>query len=255
VSHLSEEALVAQDEAYIASLQPKKTIPKPVTAPAPSPSIPAVPKLSPEEEARQARQRRIEEMIRKGKLDTLKQAYEKYPPDILPSHLHLASASSQEELVKYLLSEAKLDPTAVVEGKRAYEVAGSKGVRNVFRRVAHDAPDMADWTAARVPSGLSEEAEQAQNAKKNDRRKGLKEKMKERAAAKAQEEPEEEPAAQVQPSFLETRVQGTGRLGPQRLGGTASVAGLAGMSSDMRAQIERERRARAAEARFKTGPA
>jgi hypothetical protein len=65
VSHLTADALQAQDDAYIASLQPKKQVikpqaPTPVVAP-----VPAAPKLSPEEEAKLDRQRRLIDMTRK----------------------------------------------------------------------------------------------------------------------------------------------------------------------------------------------
>ena len=254
VSHLSEEALSAMDEEYIQSLQPKRQPPKVVPAPAPAPAQPAVPKLSPEEEARQSRLKRIDEMIRKGRLETLKPMVEKYPADFDVSQLAAAASSGQEDIVRYLLLDAKIDPAGADDnGKRAYDLSSTKGVRNVFRRVAHDNPDLFDWTAAKVPSGLSEEAEAAQEKKKSDRRKGLREKMKERAVARGEPEPLEmeqeldtKPAVQIPAP--------TNRTGPQRLGGAAGVAGLSGMSQEMRQQIERERRARAAEARSKTAP-
>lgn len=220
-------------------------VPKPTPAPVAAPA-PVVPKQSPEEEAKQARLKRIDEMIRKGRLEALRPMWEKYASDFTPLHLSTAASSGQEEVLRFLLVEAKLDPTIAVEGKIPYDVSSTKGVRNTFRRVAYDNPTMFDWTAAHVPSGLSEEAEAAQNQKKADRRKGMREKLKERAATRQVEEEEvvvaPTPVAQLPPT----------NGGPQRLGGAAGVAGLGGMSSEMRAQIERERRARAAEARFKT---
>ena len=45
---------------------------------------------------------------------------------------------------------------------------------------------------------------------------------------------------------------GTVKTGPQKLGGAPTATqGLAGLTPEMRAKIERERRARAAEARMK----
>ena len=243
------------DEEYIQSLQPKRQPPKATPAPTPAPAQPAAPRLSPEEEARQARLKRIDEMIRKGKLETLKPLVEKYPSDFDVTQLAAAASTGQEDIVRYLLLDVKVDPTVAVDnGKRAYDLSSTKGVRNVFRRVAHDNPDLFDWTAAKVPSGLSEEAEAAQEKKKTDRRKGLREKMKERAAARGDSEQlEMEQELDTKPSVHIPAP--TNRTGPQRLGGAAGVAGLAGMSQEMRQQIERERRARAAEARFKTTPA
>ena len=257
MSHLSEEALAALDEAYIQSIQPKKQIIKPAATPAPVPSAPAAPKLSPEEEARRNRIDRIEDIVRKGKVEVLKSLFEKYPADFTSSLLGEAASAGQEDMLRYLLLEVKLDPTTPLEGnRRAYDLSSSKGMRNTFRRIAYDNPTLLDWSAARVPSGLSEEAEAAQEKKKADRRKGMREKLKERAASRAVEEEDPLEAELELDTNPAVKIPApTGRTGPQKLGGAAGVAGLAGMSADMRAQIERERRARAAEARFKTAPA
>lgn len=174
--------------------------------------------------------------------------WEKHSGDFGALHLATASSSGQEDILRFLLLEAKLDPTATVDGKRPYDLASTKGIRNAFRRVAYDNPAMWDWSAARVPSGLSEEAEAAQNQKKADRRRGMREKLKERAASRPVEEEEV-----VQPVVQQPMPTNNG--GPQKLGGGGGAASLAGLSGDMRAQIERERRARAAEARFKATPA
>lgn len=105
-----------------------------------------------------------------------------------------------------------------------------------------------------MPSGLSAEMEEEQDKKKTERRKGLKEKMREREARKPDIEssPAPEPRRLAVPTTL-----GTAKTGPQRLGGgadgysaRAGGEGLNGLSPEVRARIERERRARAAEARM-----
>ncbi|KAL1406377.1 hypothetical protein Q8F55_008076 [Vanrija albida] len=251
VSHLSQEALQAQDDAYIASLQPKKqATAKPVAAPEKAP-VPAAPKLSAEEQALLDRQERLGDMIKKGRVDALKSFVARYPTEVKPEALATAAAAGQEDVVRYLLIEARLDPTVALDGsKRAYDYAASKNVRNIFRRVAHDHPEWHNWQAAHVPSGLSEEAEAEQGAKKAERRRGLRDKMREKEKARAEEaaasEPEPAPAA-APSSFASLGVPS----GPQKLGGRTGAEGsLAGLSPEMRMQIERERRARAAEARF-----
>jgi hypothetical protein len=249
VSHLSEEALQALDEAYIASLQPRKPPPAKITAAPTAPATPAVPRLTPEEEAKKDRQRRVEEMVRKGRLEALKPFWERYTNEMDgPATLGLAASSSQEDTVRWLLEEKRVDPTIAIEGsKRPYDLAGSKGIRNVFRRIAYDHPEWYDWASAHVPSGLSEEAEQAQDKKKDDRRKALREKRKEKEKSRPKEEEVVE----------EKRVEEVDRIvfggsGPvQKLGGRVGGEGnMAGMTPEMRAKVERERRARAAEARF-----
>jgi hypothetical protein len=210
--------------------------------------VPAAPKLSTEEEALLDRQRRLAEMIRKGRLDALKPFVEKYRTEINSESLGLAASSDQEDVLRYLLEEVRLDPTIPIEGsRRAYDLSATKGIRNVFRRTAYNHPDWYDWQEARVPSGLSEEMEAEQDRKKNERRKGLKEKMKEREKARAEALPEkEDEPAPVAPAAP------VSRDGPQKLGGKIGGEGnLSGMTPEMRMRVERERRARAAEARFK----
>lgn len=59
------------------------------------------------------------------------------------------------------------DPCARdARGRTAYGVAGSKEVRDAFRRAMAAAPDRWDWGAAEVPSALTEDLEAAQAAKK-----------------------------------------------------------------------------------------
>ena len=258
ISHLSQEALVALDEAYIASLQPKRQDKAIKPAQAPVEAAPSAPKLLPEEEAKRDRARRIEEMIRKGRLEPLEAFYVRNSDDFSVEDLALAASIGEEEIVRFFLLSTIIDPTTPLSnGKRAYEVSAHKGVRNVFRRVAHEHQEKYDWEAARVPSGLSEEAEAAQQNKKSERRKGLREKMKERQAAQAAKDLENGvvavPDIEEKQVVLEVEKESKG---PQRLGGARPGAttgeDLAGLSGDVRAQIERERRARAAEARFKT---
>lgn len=250
VSHLSEDALAAQDEAYIASLQPKKqATAKPVVAAAPPKST--TPKLSAEEQARQDRRKRLVDMVEKGRLDALKSFVSRYTDEVEAGLLGIAAAAGQEEVVRYLLVEAKLDPaTAIDTTKRPYDLSSTKGVRNTFRRVAFDHPTMWDWGAAHVPSGLSEEAEATQGAKKAERRRGLRDKMREKQASRADAEDEDaEPVPRESDRPAEVSGPGPRKLGG-RSGGGGGGAGLAGLSAEMRLEIERERRARAAEARF-----
>ena len=218
-------------------------------ASSPTPSTPVIPRMTPEEEARQDRQRRLIEMIRKGRLDILKTFWEKHPTEFDSSALGIAAASGEEDIIKWLLEEAKLDPTVPIDGKRAYDLCTTRSARNVFRRFAFQNPEMYDWTAANVPSGLSAEQEASQDKKKVERRKGLREKLKEREKTRSEAEvaePESEP--EVKPVL----VQKAPTSGPQKLGGRlGGEGGLSGLNQNMRLQIERERRARAAEARLR----
>lgn len=149
--------------------------------------------------------------------------------------------------MRYLLVEVRLDPTVPIEGgKRAYDLCSTKGCRNVFRRTRYEHEDWYDWAAAHVPSGLSEEMEEKQDNKKAERRKGLREKMKERE--KNRPPTDEAEIESPQPAVESTRTLPSGPN--QKLGGKDS-GGLGGMSEEMRMRVERERRARAAEERFR----
>ena len=284
ITYFTEEELKAQDEAYLASL------PKPKPAPAPAqtkakPVQPQPPKLTKEEEALKEKWERVLEMVSKGRLESLKQFWEKEYANIVgggsegvnarvprvageyqgQTVLQVATSSGQEEVVRWLLEEKGADPTIDVPSesshadldviaqpskrRAAYDLASTKEVRNVFRRCAASHPDMWDWFGAgRIPSALTVDQEEQRDEKKKVRRKGLKDKIKEREARQpAIPEPEPEPE-------VETKMVGTleEKTGPRKLGGTTGDNNaVLGLTPEMRAKLERERRARAAEARMK----
>ncbi|THH01046.1 hypothetical protein EW026_g1577 [Hermanssonia centrifuga] len=307
-SYLTEDALRAQDEAYLASLPKPKPIP---VQSSPSPALPQALKLSPEELARKEVERvvrekwtRVLEMVGKGRLDTIKTFWARESESLggvdvrIPEGVDDADGKTilmvsvrmgQEDIVRWLLEEAHADPTVdvlqrdstdldpliidgvqddededdlakpVLSGTRrtAYDLARSREVRNVFRRCAADHPDWWDWLGvenggARVPSILSKEMEEGREEKKKVRRKGLKDRVKEREAKEKERAPS--PSFVVEePSKMEKKVRIKETVeGPRKLGGSAGASeGVAGLTPEMRAKVERERRARAAEARMK----
>ncbi|THU91511.1 hypothetical protein K435DRAFT_780677 [Dendrothele bispora CBS 962.96] len=294
VSHLTEEALRAQDEAYLASLPKPKPPPSATPAPPPAQDKPKPVKLTKEEELLREKWSRLLEMVNKGRLEPLKAFWERESENLggadvrIPDWtgerrttlLQVAAFAGHEEVVEWLLEEQKADPTivapkfaAAVEeetdgaedvadtndgssrrqvGHTAYELSKTRPVRDVFRRCAAVHPDWWDWFgAARVPSVLNREMEEKRDErdeKKKARRKGLKDKVKEREAK------EKEKASQFveEPPVSATLPVSKPSSGPQKLGGgSGDSGGLAGLTPEMRAKIERERRARAAEARLK----
>lgn len=228
-------------------------------------------------------------MVHRGRIDALKAFWEREGQNLggidatIPEWtgeryttlLQLAARAGQEEITRWLLEEAHADPTIdipiaadddtghesdasdsrpVQTGSRrtAYDMAASRAIRDVFRRCAGAHPEWWDWLgAARVPSALSKEMEEGREEKKKVRRKGLKDKVREREA----KEKERELASPVAPPVVEQKpkpkvVQDV--EGPRKLGGRAGAAdATAGLSAEMQAKVERERRARAAEARLK----
>ncbi|KAI0077718.1 hypothetical protein K474DRAFT_1642714 [Panus rudis PR-1116 ss-1] len=297
ISHLTEETLRAQDEAYLASLQKNK--PKP-TEPQPSTSQPKekeTPKLSTEEEALRSKWVRLLDMIHRGKLEPLKTFWEKEGNNLggvdapIPEWtgekggtlLQVAAYDGQEEITRYLLEELRADPTidvpvdtvfnekqeqsedeaarpligsgAGVGARRtAYDIARTRAVRNVFRRAAAAHPDWWDWLGtekggAKVPSVLTKEMEEGREEKKKVRRKGLKERIKEREEKEKEREKEKESTPSPPPLVQKKKEENVG--GPRKLGGSSGASeGVAGLTPEMRAKIERERRARAAETRL-----
>lgn len=295
VSHLTEDALRAQDEAYLASLPKPK--PRPVIVPPPEPEKSKVklPQLTREEEVLREKWERLLEMVVKGRLDALKVFWEREGDELggidvrMPAWtkerdatlLQIAARAGQAEVARWLLEDMHANPTldapaiengdedgnvsdasdapALPAGSRrtAYDLARTRAVRDVFRRCAAAHPDWWDWlgkeTGARVQSVLSAEMEEGREERKRARRKNLKDRVKEREAK--EKEKEMRAPSPVIADVKENRLPSKPAepaSGPRRLGGSTGAAeGIAGLTPEMRAKVERERRARAAEARLK----
>ena len=262
VTRFTEAELRAQDEAYLASLPRPKPPPAPPKTEPEKPK-PKVPKLTKEEEVLREKWTRLLDMVAKGRLEALRAfwgregeslggvnaAIPEWTGDKRTSLLQVAAQSGHEDVTQWMLEELRADPTIQMGGegarRTAYELAGTKDVRDVFRRCAGAHGDWWDWFgAARVPSALNREMEDERDEKRKARRKGLKDKIRERERAAVVVEELTPPApapapAPEPPAFA------------RRLGGTSGGAdGTAGLSAEMRARVERERRARAAEARL-----
>lgn len=286
ITHLTKQELEAADELYLHSLLPKKPPPVKPQATQPKKITATKPEIDPAEQRLQDRWERYIEMIRKGRLSAVQDFVAKYneeeDPDwtgLLPqflvekknvgSVLHLAAMWDQPEVVEWLLIERRCDPTIVVNreeggprmlGMTPYEVASSRTTRNVFRRAMANHPDWYDWVKqAKVPSGLTEELESQQNLKEDLRKQKLKEKLKERDKVREQNEARERKEREENERRLkeeeERKRLANPKRGPQRLGGPAAAIltkpmEALGLSADQRARLERERRARAAEARL-----
>ncbi|KAL4562788.1 hypothetical protein LXL04_026819 [Taraxacum kok-saghyz] len=123
--------------------------------------------------------------------------------------LHEASKSGDVEKVLELLEEG-LDPCVVDErGRTAYMVANEKEVRNVFRRFMALNLEKWDWQAAKVPSPLTKEMEDSQNAKQAEKDAKRKARAKElKKLRKAKEKKAQVEAAQSQkPSLSQSQPQ------------------------------------------------
>lgn len=287
ISHLTEEALAAQDQELLDSLpqpKPQPKVPQSSSQTTPAPSK-AKPKLSKDEEYQRELVSRLLDMVRKGRLEPLKAFWEKQGtstvgavdstlPDWLETMgkdsgaggtlLQVASASGQAEVVRWLLEECRADPTVQIppsfsryhaedgETSTAYDLCSNAESRNVFRRLAYAHPDWCDWLGkGRVRSVLTPEME-AKAAKEEAKRAKMRERAREREIAAATAVPEPGPVAVN--NLTGRQPAPSSKTDSQRVGGSAGDSqAVAGLTPEMRARIERERRARAAEARLRGG--
>jgi len=276
-----------QDEAYIASLPKQKHATIAVSRELEKPKLLKQLTLSKEEEALREKWVRLLEMVSKGRLDALRSFLDRESVTIggvdapIPGWagekqtnvLQVAVAHGHEAMTQWLLEDARADPTIPLlswktadddEGepdkidddlssrggrRTAYDLAKTKAIRDIFRRVAAAHPDWWDWFGAgRVPSALSQEMEEERGGKKKIKRKGLKDRIKERQAI--ENEKEKEPVVVVEVAEEPTSLIANATA--RRLGGlSGAINGVAGLTPEMSAKVERERRARAAEARQK----
>ncbi|KAJ1595464.1 hypothetical protein NDA14_006448 [Ustilago hordei] len=203
--------------------------------------------------------------------------------------LQLAAEAGSEDVTHYLLKEKDANPTLPTERlgelrkrfsaadkrqdeasaemphRTAYDLCNTKEVRNVFRRMMAEHPDRYDWGGmtsggARVPSALTDEMQDHQNAKQKDRRAAMREKARERANKAAEKATFTPVQSEDQVGKAETIESKSSHQTTNRLGGT-NVAPRTllqqrdeqqGLTPEMRLRIEREKRARAAEERIKS---
>lgn len=254
VSEVDEAALAA---AATAAKQKEKEGPKP---PTPRPQA-QKPKLSKEDEAAQLHTTQIQALIRRSKVPALMSylSNNSIPPSFVfqpadspqnfrcPTPLHLAANLNSPAVVTALLTRVIADPTITnSEGRAPFELAGDRPTRDAFRVARHDLGESKwDWNTAKVPSAISktdadkrnEQEQKSAEAEEKNRRKADLERLKkedaEREAQLAASKPGRTLGA-VEKTMAEKRDEET-----------------RGMTPEMRMRLERERRARAAEERFR----
>ena len=289
ISHFTEEDLRAQDDAHLASLpkpRPTPTIIHPEPEKSKQPKL-----SKEEEILREKWDRLLEMVIKgrldplkafwdreSSTIGGVNALIPEWTGERRATILQVAVQNSHEDMTRWLLEETHADPTILVpllkpgelvdedEGDRsdafipvqkgsrrtAYDLARTKPIRDIFRRCAASHPDWWDWFgAARVPSALSQEMEEEREEKKRMRRKGLKDRVKEREAREKERE-KECPQTPPVPVEVKVAVKEVSSATSRRLGGIAGASdGVTGLTPEMKARVEREQRARAAEARLK----
>lgn len=232
---------------------------------APTPKVDKAPRASPEEEAAQLHTTQLQSLIRRSKAPALFNYIQSnsIPPDFhflpessnyhAPTPLHLAASLSSTALITSLLTKAKADPTIrSSEGKTAYDLAGDRATRDAFRLARHQLGESTwPWDKTNIPFALSpveaearEKAEKAEkaaeDAKEAERRKQATEKLRKEDQERADERREKK--------------HGVGKtLGAvvEKTGAERREEESRGMAPEVRARLERERRARAAEERIR----
>ncbi|GAP88063.1 putative ankyrin repeat and zinc finger domain-containing protein [Rosellinia necatrix] len=241
--------------------QREKPTQNPKAAPV-KPAKPAVPKLTEEEETAQLHTSQLQALIRRSKLpallaylksNDLRPDFHFQPVDSQQNHhaptpLHLTASQNSAPLVSGLLLKAGADPTLRSnEGKTPFDLAGDRATRDAFRVARDELGESAwDWEAAHVPAAL---------------RRADADRREERERAEAERKEAERRAAE------EVRLRREGpKVGDAKTGGKvrsvldAGVPRSAqdrreeesrGLTPEQRAKLDRERRARAAEERFR----
>jgi hypothetical protein len=238
ISHIDETTLASKDK------------PTPTTQ-----TITPKPKITEEDKAEQqliAHSTALAQIIQRKKIPALTSYLKehKLSPDfgLLPkslySHtstlLHLASSLSIPAMVSTLLSLGASPEITNAAGKTPFEISGDRATRDRFRLARHTLGESAwNWDVAKVPKPLSE----FQVAERDQKEQYEIAEARKRKAAEVKRIADEA----LKPNSNSTAGRG-------RNIGISMPAGNAvndrGLTEEMRVRIERERRARAAEARF-----
>ena len=222
------------------------------------PVLEAKAKLSKEEEAAQLHTTQLQALIRRSKVPallaylvnhSLTPNFPFQPPSTQANHhaptpLHLASSINNAAVVLALLTRAGGDPSEInADGKTAFDLAGERGTRDAFRVARGElGEEKWNWNAAHIPAPLSKA-----EADKRDED--------ERAEA-GRAELERRKAEEVRLRKEVTVVDNGSKKARRGVGAVEKSAEERreeegrGMTPQMRMMVERERRARAAEARL-----
>ena len=254
VSEIDEAALVA---ANAAEQKNKETPVKP--SPVPSKLVP--PKPSKEEEAALLHTSQLQALIRRSKApavlsyissNSLSPDFIFYPPTSQANHhaptpLHLAASINSSAVVLALLTKGNVNPSVTNgEGKPPFDLAGDRATRDAFRVSRSELGDTAwNWDAAHCPPPLTKiEADKREQRERTE-------------SEKAEAERRRIEMDKIKKDSSTEAEKSEGKR-PGRALGAAAKTGTEqrevesrGMTPEMKARLERERRARAAEERIR----
>lgn len=237
------------------------TKPETTASKAPKPKVEA-PKLSKDDEAAQLHTGQLQTLIRRSKAPGLLLYLSKnsLSPDFhffpasehhhAPTPIHLSASTNASALVSALLLKAKADPTSANgEGKTPYDLAGDHRTRDAFRVARHTlGEDAFDWISAHVPSGISQAEADSRAQTDKSESEGAEAKRRREELAKIQQQEEQGGIDRME------RKAGSGKslsAATEKTGAEKREEEARGLTPEMRMRLERERRARAAEERFR----
>lgn len=248
------------DEAALAALNAPQASETPATS---APKAPKPPKPSKEEETAALHTSQITSIVKRSKVPALLNylksndlpvTFTFVPPNYhTPTPLHLAASLNAAPVVQALLTKAGADPTLMSDDARTpFSLAGDRATRDAFRVARSELGESAwDWEKAGVPAALSkaevEKREQREKSEKaaedkaeSDRRKAETERLRKESEAE-------------EAKRREKRVGKGKTLGAlmEKTGAEKREEEARGLTPEVRARLERERRARAAEERIR----
>ncbi|KAL5606835.1 uncharacterized protein BROUX77_004028 [Berkeleyomyces rouxiae] len=242
--------------------QEERAEPKASPIPKAVPKAPTKPEFNEEEETAILHTSQIQALIRRSKLPALLSylqmsdidaSFTFFPADQhhhAPTPLHFATSHSSAPIVTGLLTRAKADPTVTnADGRTPFDLASNRATRDAFRVARSELGEAAwDWAAARVPAPLTRAEAEARAER-------------ERAEAEGKEA-DRRKAEEARLRAEGPKVATAAAAGGREKGMLATVDAkmtpeerrekeARGLTPEMRMRLERERRARAAEARIK----
>jgi hypothetical protein len=235
-----------------------------------APTTTTKPKFSDEEETFILHTTQIQALIRRSRLpallsylksNSLDADFRFFPPDVpqnfhTPTPLHFAASLNNPVMATGLLVKAHANPeTLNSEGKPPFDLAGDRSTRDAFRlarsRLATVSPPVTwDWEKSHVPSPLTDwdvETRRAEESlgrrrEEEDRRKAETERLKNEGPKVAESGPLGKSASMGRALAMEAA---------RKTAQEKREEESRGLTPEMRMKLDRERRARAAEERFK----
>jgi len=248
------------DEAALAALNDPATEDTPITPPPSKPPKPAKPPK--EEEAATLHTSQLTSIIKRSKVPALlnylktneiSPSFTFFPQNYhTPTPLHLAASLNSAPIVLALLTKAGADPTIMNDDARTpFSLAGDRSTRDAFRVARSELGESAwDWERADVPAALSKSEAEKRDAREKSEKAAEDKAETERRKAETERLRKESEAEEAK--RREKKIGKGKTLGAfEKTGAEKREEEARGLTPEVRAKLERERRARAAEERMR----